>query len=240
MSVRHIPAALLMGLINILGSQAFAVDCDTAVVLGDKPSMEEYADYSDFLVAIMDHKARDRELLAQQEACPELFVSKLDPSAADPTVTYGPETLDSAVARTERLHQTEADNRPQVTDRTTSRNFRLPVLASTQMENETIPTPLRTLMEAPISERDQQLVLNLLGPMQEDDGSWGSNIMTRQYADTLSELERSVDAAYTVGDRPFNYSYRIELANEGYLTLFFLGEELVRVSGLLVSCTSTC
>jgi len=241
MSARYLSAALLLGLSHLAVSQSvLAADCDVAIELGEKPAMDAYADYSDFLVAIMDYKARDRELRTQQDACPELFVEVIDPEALDPTVTYGPETLESALKRTERLQTRSADQRPLITDRSTSRSFRLPVLASTQMENETIPTPLRTLVDAPLSERDQQLVLNLLGPLPEDDGAWASNIMTRQYADGLSNNEAFVNVAFAEANAPFDYYYTIAMANGGYLTLYFAGPELVSMNGLLVSCTSTC
>ena len=239
MSARYLHLALLAGLSTLcIGPQAAAMDCDTEVPveLGDKPAMDAYADYSDFLVAIMDYKARDRELLAQQEACPQLFVKQVDPSTLDPTVTYGPETLDSAIARASKLQGLAQPSGPVWHNRSTSKSFRLPMLGSPQMEKETISTHLRTLIDDPVSDRDQTLAINLLGPLPENDGHWGPETQENLLADALPEREREAEIASLMLDAPTSRFYTLYGQNGGYITLYFYGDELTNVYSLSQSC----
>lgn len=228
-------------LICLLATQpALAVDCDAPVVLGDKPSMDGYADYSDFLVAIMDYKTRERDLQAQQEACPELFITRVDPTSLDPTVTYGPETLDSAVERSARIPVIDYSTNRTWYNRSTSRSFGLPDLPNGVMEQETISTQVRTLVDGNLSARDQQLVLDLIGPLPNDDGAWAERMMERQLTEALARKEQDVSTAFSVSDGDYNNVLTFDLANGGYLSLYMNGMEIVRTEGLLVSCTSTC
>lgn len=241
MSARYLSAALLLGLSHLAVSQpVLAADCDVAIELGEKPAMDAYADYSDFLVAIMDYKARDRELRAQQDACPELFVERIDPESLDPAVTYGPETIESALKRAERLQSRSADQLPRITDRSTSRSFRLPVLASTQMENETIQTPLRTLVDGNLSERDQQLVLSLQGPLADDDGAWGSEAIARATYSTLFERERESEIAFALTDYAFDSTLTVSSPNGSYLSVYFQGTDIVLMRIFQVACLGPC
>lgn len=219
---------------------ALAVDCSAPVVLGDKPSMDDYADYSDFLVAIMDYKARDRELQAQQEACPEIFISRADPTTLDPTVTQGPETLDSAVARTQRLPVIDYSTTRTWYNRSTSRSFALPTLASTQMEQETVGTQVRTLVDGTRDDRQQALSLDLIGPLAPDESAEAERLMDRQLTESLAREEQEIRRIFSVDSDTFNSVLTYDLANGGYLTLFFNGMDILRIEGLLVSCSSPC
>ena len=239
MIMRYARWGLLGAILSLPISQlAYAVDCETAVTLGDKPSMDGYADYSDFLVAIMDYKARARDLEAQQSACPELFAKQLSPESMDPTITRGPETLESAVERTPKIKETAQSGLHPSDGRSTSRTFKLPVLATTKLESETIPTPLRTLIDGNRSERDQQLVLNLLGPLPDDDGEWAVNIMERQYRDVLSQQDKSVEVA--IENTQINDVITIESDDGDRITLYIKDNSLVHVDMLSHSCLGSC
>lgn len=232
------PVALIC-LLASTGAHA-DVDCSgPAVVLGDKPSMDAYADYSDFLVAIMDYKARQRELKAQQESCPELFVKHIDPTTLDPTVTYGPETLDSAVKRTRRLEKLGYEERTPGDGRSTSRNFKLPTLGSSQMEGETIRTPLRTLVDEPVSEHDQQLILSLLGPLDRADGSSASVIQNRQLEDQLVQEAKNISLVVRA-NQPYDQATTYRDNQGGYITLYFNKSSLVKIDVLAQGCLSRC
>ena len=229
-------------LICLLAAQpALAVDCDAPVVLGDKPSMDGYADYSDFLVAIMDYKTRERDLQAQQEACPELFITRVDPTSLDPTITYGPETLDSAVERSARIPTIDYSTNRTWYNRSTSRSFALPNLPNGVMEKETISTQVRTLVDGTLSARDQQLALNLIGPLAKDDGAWAEQLAHRQLTESLTRTEQVV--RYVTSTSSGDASIQLittTMDNGGYITLYVVGDEVIRTEALLVSCAGPC
>ncbi len=241
MSSRHLYIALLLGLGPLSVSQPVtAVECESAIQLGSKPAMDDYADYSDFLVAIMDYKAHERDLRAQQEACPELFVKRVDPASLDPRVTYGPETLDSALERTARLPMVDYRGASKLNDRSTARSFALPTLASTEMESEAIRTPLRTIIDGNIDERDQQLALNLQGPLPADDGIWGPDFIARGTSSTLFEREREAEIAFDLTDSAYDSTLSINYPNGGYLTVYYRGTNIVLMRIFQVACLGPC
>lgn len=220
---------------------ALAVDCDAPVTLGGKPSMDGYADYSDFLVAIMDYKARERDLQAQQEACPELFITRVDPTSLDPTVTYGPETLDSAVERSARIPTIDYSTNRTWYNRSTSRSFGLPNLPNGVMEKETISTQVRTLVDGTLSARDQQLVLDLIGPLTKDDGAWAEQLAHRQLTESLTRTEQIVRYVTSTSEGDASIQFiTTTMDNGGYITLYVVGDEVIRTEALLVSCFGPC
>lgn len=219
-------------LICLLATQpALAVDCDAPVVLGDKPSMDGYADYSDFLVAIMDYKTRERDLQAQQETCPELFITRVDPTSLDPTVTYGPETLDSAVERSARIPVIDYSTNRTWYNRSTSRSFGLPDLPNNQMTASVVRTPLRTVVDGNIPERDQALALNLVGPLPTADGGQAQTLVERQFRDTLPVREDEVVYAFSSDQRDtIDDAYTIVNDNTGsFVTLYLRDNEIVYI-----------
>jgi hypothetical protein len=68
--------------------------CGSPVAVPDKPALEDYPDYSDFLLQVMQYKQANRQQANHQAACPQDY--EPDPVASsDPTVIDQPETLDS-------------------------------------------------------------------------------------------------------------------------------------------------
>lgn len=226
-------------LICLLAAQpVLAVDCDAPVTLGDKPSMDAYADYSDFLVAIMDYKTRERDLQAQQDACPELFISRVDPTSLDPTVTYGPETLESAVERSARIPAIDYSANRTWYNRSTSRSFGLPTLPSNQMTTSLVRTPLRTVVDGNVPERDQALVLNLVGPLPTADGASAQMLVERQFRDTLPVRDEEVIYAFSADQRDaVDDAYTIVNNSTGSsLTLYLRDTEIVYIKARGEGC----
>lgn len=231
--------AVLLGVLTT--TQAHSVECDTLVDLGEKPVMDAYADYSDFLVAIMDYKAASRDLQAQQKQCAELFTQQASPKSQDPTITNGPETLDSALARTDQIPKVDYSVHRTWYNRSTSRSFSLPTLASAQLDNESIGTKLRTLVDEPLPEREQQLVLNSLGPLSEEDGKWASQVAERQVTDILSERERGAEiAGFQASNGIITEIRTIYGAGNSYVTLTYSGSELIHVRFFAEGCLGSC
>lgn len=221
--------------------QAFATNCDTLAVPGEKPAMNAYADYSDFLVAIMNFKALSRERAAQESACPDLLTAQIDAETLDPTVTYGPETLDSAAERASKLDPSIYQVGPKWHDRSTSRSFPLPALASVQMDHESISSHIRTLVDGPVSARDQQLAIDTLGPLADDDGAWGPEIADRQLHDELNKQEREASAVAARSDLPFEGIQTVYTGAGSYMRLYFdRAGQITRIYSLTHSCLGDC
>lgn len=234
MTARYAISGIFAALVSLSTCQlALATDCDSPAIPGKKPAIDAYADYSDFLVAIMDFKSRSRTRAAQKAACPELFATPSDLGTLDPTVTYGPETLESATARTEQLKPSIYPIGKTWYQRSTSSSFALPSLAAAQMDHQGITTHLRTLIDAPIPERDRQLALNILGPLPDDDGHWGPSIAERQLHDDLSEKERGPGLAIARSDLPYDGIHTDYLDNGGYLRIYFKAGEITQVHALI-------
>lgn len=241
MTARYAITGIFGALVSLISAQqALATDCDSAVVPGEKPSMEAYADYSDFLVAIMDFKSRSRARAEQETACPELFTAQATPDTLDPTVTYGPETLESATARTQQLKPSIYPVGKTWYQRSTSRSFALPALAASQMDHQSIATHIRTLIDGPVPEREQQLALDTLGPMPEDDGHWGPDIAERQQHDELSEKEREPGFVAALSDLPYNGIQTIDTEHGGYMRLYFKAGQIIRIHSVSQACLGSC
>jgi hypothetical protein len=241
MTARYAITGIFGALISLITcQQALATDCESPVTLGEKPAMEAYADYSDFLVAIMDFKSRSRARAEQETACPELFSAQTTPDMLDPTVTYGPETLESATARAQQLKPSIYPVGKTWYQRSTSRSFALPALASAQMDHQSIVTHIRTLIDGPVSKRDQQLALDTLGPLPDDDGHWGPNIAERQLHDELGEQEREPGFVAALSDLPYNGVQTVYTNNGGYLRVYFKAGEITQSYGLVHACLGSC
>lgn len=225
----------------MIASQVQAEDCEIPVILGEKPAMDAYADYSDFLVAIMDYKARERARNYQLEQCPEVVAeAERQPPPDDPTITLGPETLDAAVARSARLPRFDYAVQRTWYNRTTSRSFGLPDLQPSKLEGESIRTRIDLLEEGAPPLRLQRLALNLQGPLPADDGSVASKLIERQFTDVLKEKDQALAQAYQNGPSTITSTYTVVADNGSYVRLSFRGQELIRVYGFAVTCMSRC
>lgn len=241
MTARYATSSIFGAFISlIICLPALAADCETLAVPGEKPAMDAYADYSDFLVAIMAFKSRSRDRAEQEILCPELLAAQADSGPLDPTVTYGPETLESAAARAEQLNPSIYRVGKTWYQRSTSRSFALPALATSQMNHQSIGTHIRTLIDGPVPEREQQLVLDSLGPLADDDGQWGPDIAERQLHDDLKNRELAPTIAATIEDLPFSGVQTTHTANNGYIRIYYKAGDIVLVEALAQSCLGFC
>src|SRR5690606_22972806 len=118
--------------------------------------------------------------------------------------TYGPETLDSAVERSARIPVIDYSTHRTWYNRSTSRSFRLPDLSNGVMEQETISTQVRTLVDGTLSARDQQLLLDMIGPLPEEDGALAERMMERQLTESLARKEQEVSKSFSVSDGAYD------------------------------------
>lgn len=145
-------------------------DCSVPISLGQKPSMGDYSDYSDFLVAIMGYKKQERDQSEQRKACPELY---LEP----PTAWDGPESLDDALQQANQQAPFDYQSHPTWYDRSTSQSIALQDLPSGALANELIQASLSTLEFGAMSD-DQQAAFLLLQAINSatEDGRFGAQI----------------------------------------------------------------
>lgn len=121
--------------------------CGSPVSVPSKPALEDYPDYSDFLLQVMQYKQANRSRAAHQAACPQDYQPE-PVTSSDPTVIEQPETLDSALARTERLSPIDYQRNRTWYDRSTSQSFGLPALPGNSLSGS-ISAPC-SAMPAPI------------------------------------------------------------------------------------------
>lgn len=67
---RHYRLFAAAALCALCANGAHADDCISPVPLGEKPAMSAYGDYSDFLVAAMEHKAQEERSASIRRCVP--------------------------------------------------------------------------------------------------------------------------------------------------------------------------
>lgn len=135
--------------------------CVSPVELGNKPSLRDFGDYSEFLVTVMAHKAKEEEQTKHRQLCPELYQPA--PVVEAPTA----ENLDQAVAATREQPPFDYSSNNTWYNRSTSRSFGLAGMPNNQMSGEAIQTPLALLDQPPLSEQDRNNSLALLAPVED-------------------------------------------------------------------------
>lgn len=115
--------------------------CGSPVAVPEKPLLDDYTDYTDFLVRIMEYKQALRERDAHKLACPDDYQPH-HVASTDPTVIDGPETLGEALERTRRLTQLDYSEHPTWHDRSTAKSFALPPLSAPGLSAERLQTLL--------------------------------------------------------------------------------------------------
>lgn len=214
---------------------AQASDCVSPVTVGDKPAMNAYGDYTDFLVAAMEHKAKEEEKRKHQKLCPELYRQA-------PMFAAKAENLDSAVARSASQPPFDYSSNQSWYNRTTSRSFGLPGLANASMASEAINTSLISLEDGPIADSLRNILMALQSPMSGiEDGGNAASLVGRQFTDVLLLREREVLAAFlfdNFGGRLQSIAY----SDDGSLTLYLGEEDIMYSTGLIQveSCLSSC
>lgn len=219
--------AAVLALATALPAMA-ATDCDTPIVLGDRPHMDAYADPHDFLAAVMDYQHREIRQRQQLRECPQLAAR---PRA--PEQRAQPEDLDAAIERGRSLPAFDYARHPRWYDRTTSRTFGLPPLSRTKMDDGLVSAPIR--MDEAFPAALQNALFALQGPLDDiRDGRHGEYAYLRRVRDHLMRDEQSAhDAAMP---RPFTHI--VEYRNQGgtWLRFYFLDDTLVYTAGFVAGC----
>jgi hypothetical protein len=210
--------------------------CGSPVSVPSKPALEDYPDYSDFLLQVMQYKQANRSRAAHQAACPQDYQPE-PVTSSDPTVIEQPETLDSALARTERLSPIDYQRNRTWYDRSTSQSFGLPALPGNSLSGEHI----RTLLGNAGSDTPLVLPMTIVG-MQLDglnDGGDARNLLTEQLYRNLFNEERKADLATLLASNP---NAIVEISRNGNLVLYLdLNDEAVLTTGIIEveSCLSS-
>ena len=171
--------------------------CGSPVSVPTKPDLEDYPDYTDFLVQIMKYKQARHLKGVHQAACPDDY---RPPKIAsnDPTVIVEPETLDGALQRTARIEPIDYQRHPTWYDRSTSRSFELPALGANLLSGEHI----RTLLGNADSDEPLILPMTIVG-MQLDGINDGGEASGQEELNSYQRLpyeEQQVSKMYFVAE----------------------------------------
>ena len=201
--------------------------CGTPVSVPNKPDLEDYPDYSDFLVQIMKYKQASHLQAAHEGACPEDYRPPRITST-DPTVIVEPETLEDALARTNRIAPIDYQTHPTWYDRSTSRSFELPALEAPLLSSEHI----RTLLGNAGNDKPLVLPMTIVG-MQLDGVNDGGEALYQEsdmiYGTLGARESQASEAAFKAENAPLITS--IYFANN--LTLYFDSNgNMVRIEGI--------
>ncbi len=156
---KHLPAYLLVGVLLGAGClPVFAADSLTPrpqQVFSEKPRIEDYADYSTFLVDIMEYRRQKQERAAQQSALPRTgpaddttLANVTGQSAAVADLGLyridGPESLEEALNRASKLPHPVYDE-PERFGRTTAASFPMPPMEGEDMAARDIAGKLQDM-----------------------------------------------------------------------------------------------
>lgn len=201
-------------LLSPLHAEESIPPCGSPVSVPDKPNLEDYPDYSDFLVQIMRYKQASHLQATHEGACPEDYLPPRITST-DPTVIVEPETLEDALARTPRIEPIDYQTHPTWYDRSTSHSFQLPALGAPLLSSEHI----RTLLGNADDDEPLVLPMTIVG-MQLDgvnDGGDASNLGDLNSYQQLPYEEQQVNRMYFVAE---NQTILSGLYQQGNLTYY--------------------
>jgi hypothetical protein len=101
-----------------------------------------------------------------------------------------------------------------------------------------VRTPLRTVVDGNVPERDQALVLNLVGPLPTADGASAQMLVERQFRDTLPVRDEEVIYAFSADQRDaVDDAYTIVNNSTGSsLTLYLRDTEIVYIKARGEGC----
>ncbi len=201
--------------------------CGSPVSVPDKPNLEDYPDYSDFLLQIMKYKQASQQQSAHQAACPTDYQP---PALAsnDPTVILEPETLDSALARSARIQPIDYQANPTWYDRSTSRSFELRPLAAPRLSGEHI----RTLLGNAKSDEPLVLPMTIVG-MQLDGLNDGGDAQHQESDMVYGTLGARESEAAVAAFKAENVPLITSIYFAGNLTFYYDPEgDMVRIEGI--------
>lgn len=230
---RHYRLIAAASLCALCVSGAVADDCISPVKLGDKPAMTAYGDYSDFLVAVMEHKALEEKKRKHQKLCPELYREA-------PTAPAGIESLDAAIQASSKQPPFDYSANSSWYNRSTSQSFALPGMANATMAGTSLGTSFMTLDEGPIDQALAASILAMLGAGNDiEDASFASDFVSIMFDRTLAQREDDVDLAFRSGNF---LSQLTSIDQSGGLTLYLGGAGFLAIDATIEteSCLSSC
>lgn len=216
-------------------SSAIADDCISPVRLGEKPAMTAYGDYSDFLVAVMEHKALEEKKRKHQKLCPELYREA-------PTAPARTESLEAAVQASSQ--QPPFDYRANTSwyNRSTSQSFSLPGMANATMAGTALGTSFSTLDDGPTNGAIAASILALLGAGENiEDARFASDLVSVMFERTLAQREDDVDEAFRSGSF-LSQLNSVDVSGDGGLVLYLGGPGFLKIDTTIETeyCLSSC
>lgn len=190
-------------LLTPVHAQEPAPPCGNPVAVPDKPLLEDYPDYSNFLLQIMKYKQAQRDRAIHRNACPDDYLPH-SVASSDPTVIDEPETLSSALARTGKLQQIDYQRNRTWYNRSTSKSFVLPPLGGDTLASERI----RTLLANAGSDTPLFLPMTIVGMQLEgiNDGGEAQQQEAQFSYELLPKQERQASRAAFIADSQQQFS----------------------------------
>ena len=190
-------------LLTPVHAQELATPCGNPVAVPDKPLLEDYPDYSNFLLQIMKYKQAQRDRAIHRNACPDDYLPH-SVASSDPTVIDEPETLSSALARTGKLQQIDYQRNRTWYNRSTSKSFVLPPLGGDTLASERI----RTLLANAGSDTPLFLPMTIVGMQLEgiNDGGEAQQQEAQFSYELLPKQERQASRAAFIADSQQQFS----------------------------------
>lgn len=230
------PTICALALLLALPAMAADGGCDQAVPLGDKPTMNSFVSYDDFLVAVMAHKAQEEAKRKHQKMCPELYLR-----APVLTLPDG-ENLDRAVQQSQQQPAFDYSSNDTWYNRSTSRSFGLPDLANDSLAGESIHTSFLALEDGPMDETLRGVLLTEQSPL--DGVRDGRNVVSgiaQQVEQVLREREVETILAFQSG----NFTDQLQavyFSEDGLLTLFLGEDDFIATQSTvhIETCLSSC
>lgn len=230
------PTICALALLLTLPALAADGGCEQAVDIGDKPTMDGFVSYDDFLVAVMAHKAKEEAKRKHQKMCPELYLRAplLD-------MPQG-ESLDRAVQQSKEQAPFDYSSNQTWYNRSTSRSFGLPDLANDSLAGESIHTSFLALEDGPMDETLRGVLLTEQSPLDGLlDGRTVVSDIARQTEQVLREREVETILAFQSG----NFTEQLVgfyRTDDGRLTLFVGETEFLAIQSTvhIETCLSSC
>ncbi|MFN3714772.1 MAG: hypothetical protein ACK4SX_14035 [Alcanivoracaceae bacterium] len=231
---RHI--RLCAAALSVLcAAAAHGSECTSPVMLGEKPAMVTYGDYSDFLVAVMEHKSREEEKRRHQKLCPELYREA-------PTEPSQIESLEGAIRRSAGQPPFDYSANQSWYNRSTSRSFALPGMPNSLMASLALGTPLDTQAMSPEAQRLLAAVLASLGTDENlEDGSKSLGLSHEMIFRLLPQREADVVIAAMAGSFGSRLT-DVAFSDDGSLTLYLGGSGFLKIHAQIEveNCLSSC
>ena len=170
-------------------------DCDVPIDLGNAPEMSDHSQLNAFIAAALEFKAKQREQDQHRKSCPELYLRPPTVWIDDPTVTQGPETLDSAVERSESFPGIDYSSTSEWYGRSTSESFSLSDLESSQLADSLVSTSLFFIGQDPSQAPDRSAfsdaLLLLSSGLDPVDGRYSDELVAEQLLQSLFLTEQT-------------------------------------------------